>query len=74
MADYGNVNHFAEIINRIDHAVIADAQPPEIFLAVKFDDAGWSRVFGQRFDLLRESDPQARREAAPVPCARNGRS
>ncbi len=51
MANYRNVNCPGKIINRINHAVIADTQPPEIFLSMKLDNAGRSRVSGQQFNL-----------------------
>jgi len=51
MTNHRNVNRLGKIIYRINHAIIADAHPPEIFLPVKFDDADRSRIFGQQFNL-----------------------
>jgi hypothetical protein len=51
MTNHRNVNCLGKIINRINHAIIADAHPPKIFLSVKFDDADRSRISGQRFNF-----------------------
>jgi len=63
MTDYGNVNHPGKVVYRIDHTVIADTNPPEIFLSMKFDVTDGPRIFCQGFNLRQNSASDVARQS-----------
>jgi hypothetical protein len=51
MPNCHNVNSPFIVIDGVHDAIIADANPPEIFLDLQFTATGWARLSRQRLDL-----------------------
>jgi hypothetical protein len=61
VANSHNVNKLLAVVNAIDHAVIANANPPEIPRADQLSGAGWTRAQGERFDTSQDARAQISR-------------
>ena len=60
---HGNdVNQFTQSVERVHHAVVADADPPETLAALEFLASGRPRLDRERFNLRENSLNQLRRE------------
>jgi len=50
MTNGGHIDKASAIIHRVDNAIVADPQPPQIPLAAQFSAAGWPRFNGEASD------------------------
>ena len=60
---HGNdINQFTQSVERVYHAVVTDADTPEILAALEFFASGRPRLDRERFNLRKNSLNQLRRE------------
>ena len=72
MAHGDDVHEVTGIVNRVDDAILADSDPPEIIRAFQLPASRGPRVAGQPFDAAEDPQPQRLAQSLQL-CVRFGR-
>jgi hypothetical protein len=55
MTHCGDINHMSRVVDTVDHSVIANPEPPEIFVPVELDCPRGSCLLGESLNIFNDA-------------------